>query len=68
MTDAEKLVEAQAALHKLMTGAKMVEVSYGDTRVKYTEANADELRRYIGELRAGIDPCTYRRRPFSVGF
>lgn len=68
LTNAEKLEEAEAALHALLTGKRSVEVGYGDTRVKFTDTNIGELRRYIGELRAAIDPCTYRRRPLGVGF
>lgn len=68
LTTAEKLVEARTALHKLLTGAKMVQVGYGDTRVQYTQASIDELRRYIGELLAESDPDTYRRSPFGVAW
>lgn len=45
------LLEAQLALHKLMTGQKEVEVDFGQNRkVRYTETKISDLRRYISEL------------------
>ena len=45
------LLEAQLALHKLMTGAKEVSVEFGQNRrVTYSEINVNQLRRYISEL------------------
>ena len=68
MTNAEKLAEAEAALHALLTGKRSVSVGYGDTKVEFSQVNIDELRRYIAELKAATDPCTYKRRPFGVAF
>jgi len=49
------LLEAQLALHKLMTGAKEVSVDFGQNRrVTYQEINIPQLRRYIGELESQI--------------
>ena len=66
LTTAEKLAEAETALHSLLTGKRAVTVRYGDRTLTFTEGDIDELRRYIAELKALDDPTTYRRRPFRV--
>lgn len=49
------LLEAQLALHKLMTGQKEVSVDFGtNRRVTYSEVNISQLRRYISELESQI--------------
>jgi carbamate kinase len=49
------LLEAQLALHKLMTGTKEVTVEFGQNRrVTYSEVNVSQLRRYITELESQI--------------
>ncbi len=67
MTAAEKLAEAETALHKLLTGTKLVQVGYGERRLQYTQANVADLRAYIAQLKGEIDPCK-ARRPFGVVF
>ena len=54
-TAAERLVEAEAAYHALLTGKAAVEIadSNGD-RVRYTSANRRDLRDYIADLKAEI--------------
>lgn len=52
MTLAEKIAAAEAALHKLMTGALEVEVSYGDRTVRFAATDIGKLRGYIAELKA----------------
>lgn len=61
-----RLLEAKLALHKLMTGAGEVSLTYGDRSVTYTRANADQLRVYIRNLEdeCGDNP----RRPHGVVF
>lgn len=45
------LLEAQLALHKLLTGQKEVTVDFGtNRRVTYSEVKIHDLRRYITEL------------------
>lgn len=63
----ERLLEAEDALHLLLLGTQEVEVQYEGTRVKYTQANIAELRRYIAMLKGEDDPNT-RRRPFGVAW
>lgn len=65
LTNAQKLTEAEAALHKLLTGSQVVQVGYGERRVQYTQANISELRQYIATLKGAIDP-TVARRPMGV--
>ena len=65
LTTAQKLAQAEEALHLLEIGKKMVNVSYGDTRVQYTQADKESLRRYIATLKGETDPDS-RRRPLGV--
>lgn len=66
-TAAERLEEAEDALHLLLTGAREVQVQYENTQVRYTEADIEELRRYISLLKGEVDPNS-RRRPFGVAW
>jgi len=45
-----RLSEAEAALHKLMTGRGEVSVGHGDKQVTFTKANTDGLQSYIRNL------------------
>ena len=51
-----RLVEAEAALHALMTGSRVQAVARDGRRVEYTSAAAsvDALKSYIAELEAQI--------------
>lgn len=52
MTTAEKLVEAEQALHDLLTGTSArVVVDQNGERIEYTAASAPRLRAYIQELK-----------------
>lgn len=52
LTIAEKLVEAETALHELLTGTSArVVVDQNGERIEYTAANAPRLRAYIEELK-----------------
>ncbi len=54
-TNAEKLVEAEAAYHSLMLGGSVrVVVDQNSERVEYTAANAGRLLAYIEYLRSLI--------------
>ena len=55
MTLAEKLVEAEAAYHELLTGKSVVELRDSNSEmVRYTAANANRLLNYIQSLKAQI--------------
>jgi hypothetical protein len=66
LTNAEKLAEAETALHSLLTGKRVVTVGYDDRRLTFYPGDIDKLRQYIAELKALVDPTTYQRRPFRV--
>ena len=76
LTCVQKLAEARAALHALMTGAQEQAVSYEGRSVQFrasASADLDKLRIYIQELEAqcggpGGAPCYAGRRSFSVRF
>lgn len=66
MTNAEKLVELETALHSLLTGKRIVQVGYGEERLSFSEANINELRMQIATLKAEIGGDDTRRRPFGI--
>lgn len=49
-----RLDEAEDALHRLMIGASVVEVSYEDHQTKFTRADEAKLRRYIQQLKRDL--------------
>lgn len=49
-----RLLEAELAYHRLMTGALEVEVQQDDMQVKYGLASTDKLRAYIADLRSQL--------------
>lgn len=58
------LVEAEMALHRLLTGSKEQSVSFGAGKsVAYTATNISELRRYINELKDEIAAAEGTGRP-----
>jgi len=66
-----RLLEAEIAYHRLMTGTKTVEVQHGDMRSKYSEAESGALLAYIADLKAQIAALGgtvtgARRRAFIV--
>lgn len=66
-TAAERLVEAEKALHAILTGrgVQRVRDSNGE-EVTYSTANVSRLRTYISELKAeiaGVTPLTGPLRP-----
>ncbi len=46
-----RLAEAEAALHKLITGAQAVQVNHEGFDVTYTRSSEAALRRYIIDLK-----------------
>lgn len=73
-----RLAEAEAALHKLVTGSLEVEIQKGDRVVKFSLLGVngiDTLRRYIADLKSqllalgAITPAQAgRRRAMNVVF
>lgn len=48
-------LEAELALHRLITGGMESETEHGDMRTKYGVTNAKELRAYIEDLQTQIE-------------
>lgn len=72
MTDqatlAARLVQAETALHKLLTGSAVVSVGYGEDRVQYRQADIGELRAYIQQLKVETGGTPRRGRAIGVRF
>ena len=72
MTLEQKLAEAEAAYHALMTGTQpKVVVDQNGERVEYAMANANRLYLYIQSLKAQITPVSASaapNRPLNVYF
>lgn len=69
VTIAERLVEAEAAYHALMTSKQAVEIrdSNGES-VRFNTNSASRLKAYIAELKAEIAGTSGRRGPLSPSF
>lgn len=52
-----QLAEASTALHKLLTGTKVVEMWHANKHVRYTDANLTALRAYVNDLQAKVNVC-----------
>lgn len=63
------LAAAQQAYTELMTGAKIVDVSYaqgdGNKHVRYSEATVQNLVAFIAELRTQLGQQRRARRPIT---
>jgi hypothetical protein len=49
-----RLAEAETALHEVVVGGKVATVSSNGRSVTYTQADVQELRRYIQGLRVAL--------------
>lgn len=68
-TPQERLTEAKAALHALLTGTSVVEVRDADgSAVTYSRASAAGLRAYIQDLQAEVAGMSRVRGPLKVSF
>ncbi|HWK55368.1 MAG TPA: gpW family head-tail joining protein [Hyphomicrobiales bacterium] len=67
MATQQQLQEAEAALHKLITGKQVVSVTIDGVQTQYTPAQVPVLRAYVNELRAELGVgVTNRCRPARV--
>lgn len=67
MTLQERLNEAEAAYHALLTGSMAVLVNKDGRRVEFTRADIDRLRNYIDNLKVELGFKSHRRaRPAGV--
>jgi len=55
MDPTQALAEAQTALHQLMIGRGVVEVTADGYTTKFTKADVEQLKAYIATLQAQID-------------
>lgn len=66
-----QLTEAEAALHRLLTGSQVEELRYAagaaQRSARYSPANIQELRNYIADLKRQLGQPT-RRRAIGVYF
>ena len=60
------LTEARQALHELLTGRRVVSISKGGRQVQFSQANIQELRRYIDEIEVSLGVSIRRRSPVGV--
>jgi len=66
-----RLIEAETARHKLLTGSMRERISRGGTDITYTRADIGKLDRYITDLRADIAKAEGRgigRRALNIHF
>jgi hypothetical protein len=70
LTTAEKLVEAERALHDLIIGqSARVVVDQNGERIEYTAANSHKLRTYIDELKRELQkPAVGSNGPLRAVF
>lgn len=59
--------EADAALHKLMTGGNVVSIRYGEKEVQYAKGNIAELRKYVQYLADRLAACNGTARRSAIG-
>jgi hypothetical protein len=64
-----RLIEAELALHNLMTGSRVEEIDSPSGRVRYTSANVADLERYIAQLKQQIEAASRgNRKPILFEF
>ena len=72
LTTQQKLDDARAKLHKLVTGSLRVTIRDGDSTLEFTPANQSKLEEYILKLERQLAEETggtvVRRRPAGVIF
>lgn len=67
MASQQQLTEAEAALHKLLTGTKAVKLQQNGRSVEYQPTDVSQLRAYISELKNELSTTTRGRRT-PIGF
>ncbi|ECC1695212.1 phage tail protein [Salmonella enterica subsp. salamae] len=65
MATMAELIEAQAALHDLMTGKRVATVQKDGRRVEFTATSVSDLKKYIAEMEASLKTGG-RRGPAGV--
>jgi hypothetical protein len=52
------LAEAETALHTLNLGGQETFISSGPKQIRFAQADAGNLARYVADLRAQVEACT----------
>jgi cytochrome c553 len=61
--------EAQTALHALMTGSRVVEItSANGSKVSFSDTNTAQLEAYITKLQASDTTAQKPRRPIQIRY
>lgn len=63
-----RLAEAETALHRLLTGTKVVSVKTDAGETTYSAADSAGLRAYIAELKGQLGETAGTRRGTRIGF
>jgi hypothetical protein len=66
-TPAQRLAEAEAALHELLLGKRAVKLMVDGQSVEFTAAIVDKLQAYVSQLKAEIS-CRPAYRAIPVVF
>lgn len=64
----QRLAQAREALHKLLTGASTVQLSYQGESITYSSTDEGRLRNYIRELESQLGIGSNRTRSRRVIF
>lgn len=54
---ADKLAEAEDALHALQIGGKVVSIRDGENEIQYSKTSLNDLASYVQFLQAKVDAC-----------
>lgn len=65
-TDAQRLAEAEQALHQLKLGRLSIEVEVDGRRVRYARTDIDKLEGYVDDLKDAV--AGRRPRMGAIGF
>ena len=67
LTTAERLIEAQEALHALLTGTQAVSVTdQNGEKIEYRPVSRTDLQRYVADLEAQVAGA--RKPPHTITF
>ena len=64
---AQRLVDAEQALHDLRIGQAAVVIKVEGREVHYRASTVEQLASYVEQLRGELNPCPQRRRGGAIG-
>lgn len=62
----QRLDEAEAALHKLLTGSHVERVDYDGRMISYSKADMGTLQTYIARLKSDLGQSVKPRRALGI--